>query len=736
MNDLLNNSFQPLDAARCTQVEDRVCYFYIKHNVRDAYVSMLLRQMKYNDTKRHETETWAVVGSEQEAALLLNDLVEGNVTGRRLEHDRVSLFARYNASTHSLCIMTYQELVLSKLLEARRADWTLGPRDNRDVILLMDFGCGEVTWTMAVSVMGVMRLATAHGSDTRRPQIVACTVSNTPESPWGDMAKARRITIEPPEGRWWQSNRRVSFRDEAKVEQLDLSDRLDELNEETTNGRMVLFLDPATSLDTTQDFKNRRSRVVPDIDVATIIDLRKQGPRHILWHSHFIQTGPVAEVSGIFVDREKSAWVYDKGRTQVVLGRTPRSRAEIRLVEDIKTPNAVVPDLYYAMSKAELEALPEVPQQPPAWTNDYMKTLLSCIDWCPGCPVKDMPIRLPEYRVVEEYLRRLERQQLIEFQAPLERYEHRAYGTWKLTAYGSKVVDILLSAVVQDFHVACLLGRLLCAESSVSTNLIKSPAIDDAITMLAAVLEPSRVTNRTIFFQTIKLQKDVSSGFLAQVVGIAQPFIRRGPIWMAVAVWQKLRTDFNWRVSPLEAFQAIRCESKYVVDNVVIERLQSFHWDDIFTSINHALPQIGPSLRPDSRLTNDERLAVDRSLVWAFLDKILVVFIDTDDGEPLIVDLVSRMKVSEAHPMQSRQLDMEGCQELETLPTGERPPFIFCIHTHLVCEKDEGGQFWTAYDVTHVSIAAVQQVLRCVSGNGPIREILNGVRTGLHTYRQ
>ncbi|KAK7747274.1 hypothetical protein SLS53_001527 [Cytospora paraplurivora] len=266
----------------------------------------------------------------------------------------------------------------------------------------------------------------------------------------------------------------------------------------------------------------------------------------------------------------------------------------------------------------------------------------------------------------------------------------------------------------QSLHSACLLGRLMVKKVRYHVGLTLESAVIDAIYAIAAVTETTR--GLTNLQRAIALVDKGNTGprkwYTRSLLGVGADQVHRGPIWLAVAIWQRFRYDTNWRGDWRAFEEAItsRKDELYLnAEHIFVSRYSSLDWDAAFERIKgfKVLGMIPPELRGNSRLTRQALLAVDRAMVFAFLDKIVCV---QPGDEFLAWDLVSRRKVAEPVDYQWGQVWLDDCLQSDAIE-GEKPPVAFFVYTCLLREETRDGIAWRPFDMTYVSFKAVYDVL-------------------------
>ena len=114
-----------------------------------------------------------------------------------------------------------------------------------------------------------------------------------------------------------------------------------------------------------------------------------------------------------------------------------------------------------------------------------------------------------------------------------------------------------------------------------------SEAVVNAILSLAVVTES--LNGATRINEVIALQKDISGDdewYNTELYGVAAGEVWRGPIWLAVAIWQKLRDNYLWRV-PFDDYDEESQDDRLELNNgeLLVYPYRSYEWDTAFEII-------------------------------------------------------------------------------------------------------------------------------------------------------
>lgn len=286
-----------------------------------------------------------------------------------------------------------------------------------------------------------------------------------------------------------------------------------------------------------------------------------------------------------------------------------------------------------------------------------------------------------------------------------------------LTTTG-KTIATLSVRTLDSTHSAHLLAQLLDPDGSDTALSQTSEAVVNAVLSLVAVTES--LYGATTINDTIVLQKDARGDrewYGTELHGVGTWEAWRGPICLALSIWQNVRAECPWRAS-FRPMAGQNQNNRVRLNNgeLLVYLSLTLDWDTAFETAAAAARARGldvPELSNTARLTADEMLAVEKALVRAYLDKIIYV---TEIGVSTFKakHLLSGRKILRPLDSQARQVWWAKCQAHTALLSRESPcakPFF--IYTHMRYEKDEmlGDVGPIPLDVTYVSPTAVELVL-------------------------
>lgn len=771
MYEIVRRQFDPEQTFKGNTPEQRLTNLSVRHHMRDALMLTAFSQWRYSNK-----DVWIVVASQIDGRLLLEDFFAGYVTNSDVMCDKETVPAtqcHLNQRNGRISIITYAELVQQHITPAMRtSNWSRSSQAD-DLTIFLDCGCGDIAFDMAVGLMGVARLVeeSCVKGNTAKAKIAAYAVSNITRNAWGNKA-VRQLELEPSR-RQWPLRQPV-------IEPLPLNEvgrMMDDIKNRNVGTRLVLYMHGSLLpqfLQTIEPVTKKRFRTSRGLVAMGMPDTLNRSPDlpeldhwlqnrspdppeldhppelnrllHLWIEQEVTHLGFIGFVRWVFVDKTKVAWIFDPESAQMCLATVPRSKAELRLIQDTKSIEANLSPVHvqYCMSEQEFEALPEFPRSSMALTRDLSNTLLFCIALWPDTSISEMPITLQDLVVVEEYLRRLALMSLaepVESTSPKDHGLRRAYCVWKLTPLGSLVVQILLGDIsqgngIKDLGVACLVAR---SRYSGPTRLDASPIMSDTVDEMAAIFtqtDARRSEPGTMIWTIIKSAanhfQDPSG--LPDMLGAVAHRVGMGPIWLAVSVWNTMRAYGLWR-APTRTECDINMLPELTkpvleINTLSVLRKDSFNWDDALRISRDASQ--GPKI---TRLSPEEQFELDKALVRSFMDRILMVPCGDvqEDSILSIVDLVSRRSVRMDVPGHSNQLNLKACREMETSlnPDKTVPRFIYCIYTALVRIEENGTAFWQAYDVSYVQTAAIREVAKSLPKAGGKGHLIDRFETDL-----
>lgn len=345
-------------------------------------------------------------------------------------------------------------------------------------------------------------------------------------------------------------------------------------------------------------------------------DLVKSVPdKNLLLDERVVNISGVPNVSDIVIYPYTTAHVMERGLIET---RTvPRSRAEIWHRARSSHGLGNRPQAYLLITKDELKSFPEDYQFSETHILHLHSVLLRGMLLWEGCSVVELPLSLHRNMFgVDEMVQRLYWQGLITMDCANVRADVSnglgfLYGDAGLTDVGRHAARLLTLGRIESVNSACLLGQLLSKEGREQFGLILEGPVIDAIFALSAITETTDGHN-TLSNAVMLTDEDKPrphQWYKDSLSGVAADQVFREPIWLAVAIWQKLRDNRKWR-GYWQAFEQTMCQGAHDLikanqNSLAISRHISIHLDITLEKMKKALATDMPlpELEQNSRLT-------------------------------------------------------------------------------------------------------------------------------------
>lgn len=435
--------------------------------------------------------------------------------------------------------------------------------------------------------------------------------------------------------------------------------------------------------------------------------------------------GSISNLRGVAIWPFTSAWGVCEGQPTRCFGphRTARSQAEIRYYSRYMH-GTVNPEAIIMQTEEDFNTcLPALCNDSPAHTVDLSALLICCKLLWPRTTIAKLPVYLPQDKqslasqvqtlVMKGILETAPRDGTPVDQSGLSILDTRT----ALTTTGKTIATLSVRAIDSP-HGAHLLAQLLDPDGSDATLSQSSEAVVNTVLSLVAVTE--LLYGATIINEAIVPQKNIRGNdkwYNTELHGVGAEEAWRGPIWLALSIWQKVRAECPWRAT-FVTLGGQNHNNRLLLNNgeLLVYLNLTLGWDTAFETASDAAKARGldvPELSNTARLTAEELLAVEKALVRAYLDKIIYV---TDTGVSTFRarHLLSGRKIRRPLGSQARQVWWAKCQGRNALLSRGNPFLkLFFIYTHMRYEKDEilGDVAPIPLDVTYVSPTAVELVL-------------------------
>lgn len=707
----------------------------MKNSTAEGFADVLLKQWRGDTNSSPRRDTWAVMGTPLEAGLVYKDLVGGHISAQAIQEGQIATQDTYDPGNGQMLITTFEKVAGYALMVLTGHT---PPPENVSVV--MNFGYGFVTFDMAVastSLVKLIRNSLAEGNNT----LALCTVSNSSTGFFG-RGWPPRITqeldseeVDMDRYEWRPSPIGAVGEEETQEEEEEARSAFAPFKracqQELGEKRVVLLMDLRPNFVSTigEASHFRLQKHSEDLWVYEAKhDLQdKRKGANICISTGIDYIGPIQNTRRVLIHKQARGFVYDREIGHMVMNYCARrSRSEIEYASRLRGVAEQPPHIYCDMTLSEFQSAPTMPSTSAAHTFDLPRLLVVYMHtWAgAGLPVADMPVTLPtdEY-IIEEQLRRLTVKGLVKVLAPPSKPygavgRRLLYSVLELTPVGKTTVAIMSYGNIESIHVAHLLAQVLGGDAQVTDTT------EIAVLNIASVLETAEGATKLVGIVETSGSSRETLGELKSMglfQGGAVPNIGRGPLWLGIAMWHKMRTDKNYRAeehiykqdaSPvfLDLLQTMGKPNA-----LRINRPRSFEWDRTLDQLRLRLGKNKDSeYLFQNELSKEDLFQMEQALVRAYLDKLAYIPLsqNIENETPFAYDLASNRPLRMPYGTQKWQLDEEYCRDIDRLPNGQRPPGIFCFYTYLEFQEDESGQSkWLPQDMTHVSWEAVYRVL-------------------------
>ncbi|KAL1883923.1 hypothetical protein Daus18300_000031 [Diaporthe australafricana] len=734
----------------------RLQHIYVTNGSPSSFGHVVSKQWRSDSAIGRNT--WAVLGTEDEVAILLADLINGDITdvpGQAMDVESMVAPAPTEAlsglGTCRLVFVTFKHLV-RVLSEC----FLKGPTWGWDAMfgsptVVMNFASGDMTFEMAFACPLLARLI-EDTIGTSLQTIMACTVSNDNMpyfgKEWRDV-QMQEITVLTRAPR-----PAMEFMHYA----VDQSESPEEMKEAVSNSRrknsrngvkkrsLLVAGNPLLS-EVSWTSKDPKPIFARELHV-----LRQDATRDLVIDDKMAHFGCVSNVGDVIIQPFTAGCTFD--RLQLTWGAgehcLPRSQVEINYHSQHCQESAAQPNILVLASKEQFDSLPAHCETSIAHGAELARLLICCKLIWPGVPIANIPVLLPENEnFTMHQLRFLSVKRLVvrplkdipgEATRPGKREMPHLYMTMTMTKLGHTTATILMHGV-QSLHSAHLLGQLLDPTGGVDGLSYMNVGIVDAILALA-VLTETRDDGETQLKAVISMRKPQPSSrdWYEGLRGVGAGQAGRGPMWLAVGIWQKLMTDHSLR-GPLEYCGRRPPEKCVAVNHGCIDlfNFATLHWDRrlvVMNSICASLYGISPAgLLSTTTLGDQELLAVEVALVRAFMERIICVVKYGEEFEAR--DMASGCVVGRPFRSQEAQIWWEDCVRRDTLPNGRKPPVTFWVYSHLIysgSDYDDGGVIRIPQDLAHVSFRAYRLAHEGTSLFWRVQSALDHVRSMMERH--
>lgn len=666
-------------------------------------------------------KTWAIVGTDVEAGFLYRDLVANAVADTSessINRESVILSTRAGDCTTyrrpgQLVIMTFSHLrellFLGFLVNLPLLSW-IGTLGGPTVV--MDFNWGKVTFDMAFSCSIIAKYVKT-SINKRTNVFMACTVSNNTTTYFGEVNQHIQVqrVLTPFDA---HDVKLRFFENQSPRESLVKPPRTGNGHNESRR-RVLLVMDGyelpddivPQSLDSS-DLVSTGELELPVLDVG------------------MSYVGGISGLRGVIIWPYTSAgWEMCKGQPTRCsdLHRMARSQAEVyyysRYMHDTDDAEAAI-----MQTEEEFNtSLPAICDTPPAHTVDLTALLICCKLVWPSTAIAKLPVYLPQDKqALTSQVQTLVMKGILEISpgksTPLDPSELSILDTKTALTNTGKTTAALSVSTIDSPHSAHLLAQLLDPNGPDPALSQASEAVVNAILSLAVVTES--LDGATRINEVIALQKDTfgdDEWYNTELYGVGAGEVWRGPIWLALAIWQKLRDNYLWRV-PFEDYDDEAHDDRLTLNNgeLHVYPYRTYEWDTAFETIVDAAHARGldmPDLSDTARLTAEEMIAVEKALVRAYLDK-LIYLKDHGDGLVDAFHLLTGREIRRPFDSQARQIWWSECQRRTALMSRDgSQACVFFIYTHMRYGMDEilDEVAPIPLDMTYVSYTAVELVL-------------------------
>lgn len=384
--------------------------------------------------------------------------------------------------------------------------------------------------------------------------------------------------------------------------------------------------------------------------------------------------GQLPGMGTLFVQTHRGGWVIDDdleaGKVTLAVA-APMSQHEMRQAMHLRNEQGNRPEVVtcYYKSAAGLENLPL--QHQPSYLTAGFDTLLLVYARIAGAKRRllDLSVLLPRERpqLLDQCLRRLrDRRLLLDTPTgPNQSGGDLLHSNLWLTDLGEDVLTITKDRALQSIHAKSLVAQLLPAVRDGNISWLSgSPAVADAILSLATIIETNDHMTLIEVIVVDVAEEYAEVGFEGRTTGIAAELYRRGPVWLAVLLWHRMRQDESWRPVDRAVCTHKDFAGKFVrwVSNnkIAIDRMASFGWDDIWDRLRRYGGELVPKQNDDLRLDEEELHSVEKAVVRAFLHNLAWVHMPKRTVD-FAYDLAAKRALQLPRQTQLHQLSPDHC---------------------------------------------------------------------------
>lgn len=701
----VKSNFKPI--LPCDQ--PRIEHVRIRGYAVDAIARVVAQQWRQDEARA----VWVVAGTTQESWFLYEDILAEGLAEASVKFVRAPDDLQGEGG---VCVLSYE--LMKGLLFAHRArhgSWAVPGDFPRNITVVLNFGMVDTSFDMA---MCFAILATAI---TRLPGFLLVVVSmkeaTLPGLGTPSLARIQEVVVAREE-------------EEEPVEETCKWDDQGDIHED-----FAYAVPRSTALTDINEFE-----AVTDAQSFLVLGAAEGRPNRsqepllsVLIHGIMPYLARLPGTGDLFLNPYRQGWVVDDELGQAVMATVvPRSQHEMRQAMHLRNERGRLAMSVTCYGEREAGGWHvSSPEQHPGsyYAADLDRLLLLYLSVGSGsAPLFDMPVVLPRERplLLHERLRRLGLQGLIrEADADVKSGgESNIHNVVPLTDLGSSTVGVLVGSAMESVHASCLVAQLLLSPES------QPPAVVEAIFRLAAVLE-TKLGRSALGKVILRVKPEYATpgGFTEDVGrGVAAPLYRRGPVWLAVMLWHRMRSDRNWRpVNRQSILQDLRDEPPILVfsdGRLFLDRLASFVWDDAWDRLAQYHGGATPPRRGGAGAQLDEQglFFVEKAIARAFLQNLALVVMTP--GGPFAHDLTSRRVLQPPREKELHQLCVEECWALARAQEGAGVKGFFGFYTSLIRHgrgTPESPWTWTPVNLTFVSAKAVLAVLQ------DVEEVLPGL---------
>lgn len=666
-------------------------------------------------------KTWAVVGTDVEAGFLYRDLVANAVADTSessINRESVILSTRAGdcATYHrpgQLVVMPFSHLrellFLGFFVNLPLLSW-IGTLGGPTVV--MDFNWGKVTFDMGFSC-SIIEKYVRTSINKRTNVLMACTVSNNSTTYFGEVNQ--HIQVQQVMTPFDVHAVKLRFFENQSPREYLVKPPVTGNGHSESRRRVLLVMDGYELPD------DIMPQSLDSLDLVSTGEL--EFPLLNLGMSY---VGGISNLRGVIIWPYTSAgWEMCEGQPTRCsdLHRMARSQAEVyyysRYMHDTVDAEAAIMQTEEDFNTS----LPAICDTPPAHTVDLTALLICCKLVWPSTAIDKLPVYLPQDKqALTSQVQILVMKGILETSpgksGPLDHSELSILNTKTALTNTGKTTATLSVSTIHSPHSAHLLAQFLDPNGPDPALSQTSEAVVSAILSLAVVTES--LNGATRINEVVALQKDLPGDdewYNTELDGVGAEEVWRGPIWLALAIWQKLRVNYLWRV-PFKDYDEEVHDIRLDLNNgeLIVYPYRTYEWDTAFETIVDAAHARGldmPDLSDTVRLTAEEMIAVEKALVRAYLDKLIYL---TDPGDGLVdaFHLLTGREIRRPFHSQEIQVQWSECQRRTALMSRDGSSAnVFFIYTHMRYGMDEtlGKVVPIPLDMTYVSYTAVELVL-------------------------